>query len=119
MPAWSLGLEVVSHYLFKGARDWSRPFRVLVLGDEDLEQLSTLTKQLDAAQCPYEVLYAHQDQDFVDKAAARMAAAAEASGGAGRVDLRRLPEGPLDPAAWGVFDYIAVRSVGSCGAMTS
>ncbi|MGR3783009.1 MAG: class I SAM-dependent methyltransferase, partial [Albimonas sp.] len=47
----------IDHFLFRGRRDWSRPFRALVAGGGTGDGLVMLAQKLADAGCPAEIHY--------------------------------------------------------------
>lgn len=89
----------IDHFLFAGARDWSRPLRALVAGGGTGDGLIQLAQVLSTAGKPYEITYID-----MSVAARRVAEA--------RADVRGLrgisfvTGSLLDAAQYGPFDYI-------------
>ena len=50
-------LREIDHYLYAGARNWSRPFRVLFAGGGTGDALIMLAQQLKDEKCPAEITY--------------------------------------------------------------
>ncbi|HET7409780.1 MAG TPA: class I SAM-dependent methyltransferase [Paracoccaceae bacterium] len=88
----------IDHFLFRGRRDWSRPFRALVAGGGTGDGLVMLAQKLADIGCPAELTYLDLSAASRAVAEARMAA----RGLSARFvtgDLARAPE-------FGPFDYI-------------
>lgn len=94
-------LEEIDHYLFEGARDWSRPFRALVAGGGTGDATVMLAQQMADAGVPGEVVY-------LDRSAAARAMAEARVAARGLTNVRFVPGSLLDVAglAPGPFDYI-------------
>jgi len=89
----------LNHYLFAGARDFSRPFRALVAGGGTGDGLIMLAQQLADAGCPAEIVYLDLSEASRQVAEAR----AEVRG----LQSIRFFNGDLrDAASHGPFDYI-------------
>jgi SAM-dependent methyltransferase len=93
----------IDHYIFGGARDWSRPFRALVAGGGTGDGLIQLAQKLADARCPADITYVD-----MSTASRRIAEArAEARGLAIRFETGDLIEAaPRLAAEGGAFDYI-------------
>ena len=89
----------IDHFLFRGRRDWRRPFRALVAGGGTGDGLVMLAQRLADARCPAEIVYL--DLSRASRAIAeRRIAARGLEGVAFRTgDLREAP-------ALGPFDYV-------------
>jgi SAM-dependent methyltransferase len=89
----------IDHFLFGGARDWSKPFRALVAGGGTGDALVMMAQRLTDAGAPYELVYLDRSQ-----ASRRIAEARIAARGLGGV---RFHTGDLlDAAGLGPFDYV-------------
>jgi SAM-dependent methyltransferase len=89
----------IDHYVFAGARDWSRPFRALVAGGGTGDATIMLAQGLADRNCPAEIVYLD-----VSAASRRIA---EARAAERKLDNIRFVTGSLlDAAAHGSFDYI-------------
>jgi SAM-dependent methyltransferase len=64
----------IDHYVFAGARDWSRPFRALVAGGGTGDALVMLAQQLATAGCPADIVYVDLSSRSRAVAEARIAA---------------------------------------------
>jgi SAM-dependent methyltransferase len=89
----------IDHYLFGGARDWSRPFRALVAGGGTGDGTIMLAQQLADRGCPAEIVYLD-----LSEASRRIAEARAAKRKLGNVAFRT--GSLLEAAALGPFDYI-------------
>jgi SAM-dependent methyltransferase len=88
----------IDHFLFRGRRDWTQPFRALVAGGGTGDGLIMLAQKLADMRCPAEITYLDLSQ------ASRSVAEARAAARALRItfvtgDLLKAPE-------LGPFDYI-------------
>jgi len=89
----------IDHYIYAGARDWTRPFRALIAGGGTGDALIMLAQQLSDRGCPAEIHY-------LDLSAASRAIA-EARARVRRLDAIAFHTGSLlDAARCGTFDYI-------------
>lgn len=93
----------IDHYVFGGARDWSKPFRALVAGGGTGDGLIQLAQKLKDANCPADITY-------VDMSAASRRIA-EARAAARNLIIRfetadLLEAAPRLAAEGGAFDYI-------------
>ncbi len=89
----------IDHFLFSGARDWSRPLRVLVAGGGTGDGLIQLAQMMAQLQKPLEITY-------VDlSAAARRIAEARAEA-RGLTGIRFVTGSLMDAPDLGPFDYI-------------
>ncbi|MEO1686662.1 MAG: class I SAM-dependent methyltransferase, partial [Pseudomonadota bacterium] len=66
--------QEIDHFLFRGRRDWSRPFRALVAGGGTGDGLIMLAQLLADAGCPAEITYL--DLSEASRAVAQARAAA-------------------------------------------
>ena len=89
----------MDHYLFGGARDWSRPLRVLVAGGGTGDGLIQLAHYLQAAGKPHEITY-------VDLSEASRAVAEARARVRGLTAITFHTGSLLDAAEFGQFDYI-------------
>jgi SAM-dependent methyltransferase len=89
----------IDHYLFGGARDWSRPLRALVAGGGTGDALIQLAQVLTTAGRPYEITYLD-----LSEAARGVAEARAAARGLTGIDFRI--GSLLEAADLGPFDYI-------------
>lgn len=94
-------LEEIDHYLFAGARDWSRPFRALVAGGGTGDATVMLAQQLADSGVEAEVVY-------LDRSAAARAIAEARIRARGLANVRFLEGSLLEVAALapGPFDYV-------------
>ncbi|MFT4794302.1 MAG: SAM-dependent methyltransferase [Paracoccaceae bacterium] len=96
-------LREIDHFIFGGARDWSKPFRALVAGGGTGDGLIQLAQKLKDAGCPADITY-------VDMSAAsrRIAEARAAARGLTiKFDTADLIEAaPRLAVEGGAFDYI-------------
>ncbi|MEM9061222.1 MAG: class I SAM-dependent methyltransferase [Pseudomonadota bacterium] len=88
----------IDHYLFRGQRDWARPFRALVAGGGTGDGLIMLAQKLADIGCPAEVTYL--DMSEASRAVAQ--ARAQARG----LDIRFITGDLLTAPDHGPFDYI-------------
>lgn len=89
----------IDHYIHAGARDWTKPFRVLVAGGGTGDALIMLAQQLADRGCPAEIHY-------LDLSAASRAIA-EARARIRGLDSIEFHTGSLlDAGRYGAFDYI-------------
>jgi SAM-dependent methyltransferase len=89
----------IDHYLFAGARDWSKPFRALFAGGGTGDGTIMLAQGLADRSCPAEIVYLD-----VSTASRRIAEARALARGLGNI---RFETGSLfDAARFGIFDYI-------------
>ncbi|WP_425050533.1 class I SAM-dependent methyltransferase [Psychromarinibacter sp. S121] len=101
-PSWP---QEMDHWLWGGARDWSKPLKALVAGGGTGDGLIQLAQLLTSAGRPYEITY-------VDlSAAARKIAEARAQA-RGLTGIRFVTGSLLDAPDLGRFDYID-----SCGVL--
>jgi SAM-dependent methyltransferase len=89
----------VDHFLFGGARDWSRPFRALAAGGGTGDGTIQLAQGLADAGCPAEVVWLDRSRAARKVAEARAAAR-------GLTDVRFVSGDLRDAAALGPFDYV-------------
>ncbi len=89
----------IDHYVFAGARDWSKPFRALVAGGGTGDGLIMLAQQLADLGCPAEITY-------LDLSAASRAIAETRARIRGLDDIAFHTGSLLDAANYGTFDYI-------------
>ncbi len=94
-------LEEIDHYLFAGARDWSRPFRALVAGGGTGDATIMLAQQLADAGVPGEVVY-------LDRSAAARGIAEARVAARGLTNVRFVSGSLLEAAelAPGPYDYV-------------
>jgi len=92
----------IDHFLFRGRRDWSRPFRALIAGGGTGDGLVMLAQKLADAGCPAEIHYLDLSEASRDIARARM----EARGLRAVYEVRSLLDAPQIAAERGAFDYI-------------
>ena len=88
----------IGHFLFRGRRDWSRPFRALVAGGGTGDGLVMLAQKLADIGCPAEITYLDLSQASRAVAEARMAARG--------LSARFLTGDLLQTPELGPFDYI-------------
>lgn len=88
----------IDHFLFRGRRDWTRPFRALVAGGGTGDGLIMLAQKLADIGCPAEIVY-------IDLSEASRAVA-EARAAARGLDVRFLTGDLSQAPALGPFDYI-------------
>ncbi len=91
----------IDHFLFRGARDWSRPFKALVAGGGTGDGLIQLAQRLADARCPAEIVYLDMSEASRKVAEARAAARGLTSIRFVTGDLLSAPDLPEAP-----FDYI-------------
>ncbi|MBC7131842.1 MAG: class I SAM-dependent methyltransferase [Roseovarius sp.] len=89
----------VDHFVFEGARDWSRPLRVLVAGGGTGDGLIQLAQQLKDAGRVAEITY-------LDLSTASRKIAEERARVRGLAGIRFVTGSLLDAAEHGSFDYI-------------
>jgi SAM-dependent methyltransferase len=89
----------IDHFLFGGARDWTKPFRALVAGGGTGDALIQLAQVLTSAGCPYEITY-------VDLSSAARKIAEERARVRGLKGLTFRTGSLLDAPDLGLFDYI-------------
>jgi SAM-dependent methyltransferase len=89
----------IDHYLFRGRRDWSRPFRALVAGGGTGDGTIMLAQGLADRKCPAEIVYL--DLSTASRRTAEARAAAR-----GLANIRFETGSLLDAPALGRFDYI-------------
>jgi SAM-dependent methyltransferase len=89
----------IDHYLYAGARDWSRPFRALVAGGGTGDGTIMLAQHLADRGCPAEIHYLD-----LSEASRRIAEARAAQRKLTRIAFHT--GSLLDAAALGPFDYI-------------
>ncbi|SES99383.1 class I SAM-dependent methyltransferase [Oceanicella actignis] len=98
-------LVEVDHFLFRGGRDWSQPFRALVAGGGTGDGLILLAQRLRDAGCPARIVYLD-----LSRAAREVAEARAARRGLSDMirfetgDIARAPE--LAAEEGGAFDYV-------------
>ncbi len=92
----------IDHFLFRGRRDWSKPFRALVAGGGTGDALVMMAQKLADAGCPAEIHYVDLSEASRDIAMARM----EARGLRATCEVRSLLDAPQIAAERGAFDYI-------------
>ena len=88
----------IDHFLFRGRRDWSRPFRALVAGGGTGDGLVMLAQKLSEIGCPAELTYLDLSQASRAVAEARMAARG--------LSARFLTGDLLAAPGLGPFDYV-------------
>ncbi len=88
----------IDHFLFRGRRDWTRPFRALVAGGGTGDGLIMLAQKLADIGCPAEITYLDLSE------ASR--AVAEARAAARGLRVRFVTEDLLAAPELGPFDYI-------------
>ncbi|MFX0542575.1 class I SAM-dependent methyltransferase [Roseovarius sp. S4756] len=89
----------IDHFLFSGARDWSRPLRVLVAGGGTGDGLIQLAQMMAQMQRPCDITYV--DLSTASRRIAEARAEARGLGG-----IRFVTGSLLDAADLGRFDYI-------------
>lgn len=89
----------VDHFVFGGARDWSKPLRVLVAGGGTGDALIQLAQQMKDAERVAEITY-------LDLSTASRAIAEERARVRGLEGIRFVTGSLLEAADHGVFDYI-------------
>lgn len=89
----------IDHFLFRGRRDWSQPFRALVAGGGTGDGLIMLAQKLADIGCPAEITYL--DMSEASRAVAEARAAMR-----GLVSIRFVTGDLLAAAELGPFDYI-------------
>jgi len=89
----------IDHFLFRGARDWSQPFRALVAGGGTGDGLIMLAQKLAEIGCPAEITYL--DMSEASRAVAEARAAAR-----GLSSIRFVTGDLLEAPQYGTFDYI-------------
>ena len=89
----------VDHFVFEGARDWSKPLRVLVAGGGTGDALIQLAQQMQDAGRAAEITY-------LDLSTASRAIAEERARVRGLSGIRFVTCSLLEAADHGVFDYI-------------
>jgi SAM-dependent methyltransferase len=89
----------IDHFLFGGARDWSKPFRALVAGGGTGDALVMLAQLLARAGCPAEIVYLDLSKASRGIAEARIAAR-------GLSGVRFVTGDLLEAPSLGPFDYI-------------
>ena len=89
----------VDHFVFQGARDWSRPLRVLVAGGGTGDGLIQLAQQMTDAGRAAEITY-------LDLSTASRRIAEERARVRGLTGIRFVTGSLLDAAEYGAFDYI-------------
>ena len=89
----------IDHYLFAGARDWSKPFKVLVAGGGTGDGLIMLAQQLADRNCPADITYVD-----LSEASRKIAEARATRRGLSNITFKTgsLLSAPL----LGTFDYI-------------
>lgn len=95
----------IDHYLHSGARDWSKPFRVLVAGGGTGDALIMMAQQLADLGCPAEIHY-------LDLSAASRTIAEDRARVRGLAGIEFHTGSLLDADKLGEFDYID-----SCGVL--
>ncbi|MDJ0827679.1 MAG: class I SAM-dependent methyltransferase [Rhodobacter sp.] len=95
-PSWP---QEMDHWLWGGARDWSRPLRVLVAGGGTGDGLIQLAQAMTSAGRPYEITY-------VDLSAAARAVAEARAQVRGLGGIRFETGSLLEVGSLGAFDYI-------------
>jgi len=95
----------IDHFLFGGARDWSKPIRILVAGGGTGDGLIQMAQLLSTAGTPYEITY-------IDLSTASRAIAEERAKIRGLGNITFLTGSLLDAPNYGEFDYID-----SCGVL--
>ncbi len=93
------GRDEISHFLFGGARDWSKPFKVLIAGGGTGDGLIMLAQQLANVNCPAEITYVD-----LSKAAREIAEARAERRGLTSITFKT--GSLLDAGEDGPFDYI-------------
>ena len=88
----------IDHYLFRGRRDWSQPFRALVAGGGTGDGLIMLAQKLADIGCPAEITYLDMSEASREIAQAR----AKARG----LDIHFVTGDLLTAPDYGPFDYI-------------
>ena len=88
----------IDHFLFRGRRDWTRPFRALVAGGGTGDGLIMLAQRLADIGCPAEITYL--DLSRASRAVAEARAAARG------LRVRFLTGDLLQAPALGPFDYV-------------
>ncbi len=89
----------IDHFLFSGARDWSRPLRVLVAGGGTGDGLIQLAQMMTQMRRPHEITYV--DLSTASRRIAEARAKARGLGG-----IRFVTGSLLDAPDLGAFDYI-------------
>lgn len=89
----------IDHYLHAGARDWNRPFRVLVAGGGTGDALIMIAQQLADRGCPAEIHY-------LDLSTASRAIAEERARIRGLTSITFHTGSLLEAGDLGTFDYI-------------
>jgi SAM-dependent methyltransferase len=89
----------IDHYVFGGARDWSRPFRALVAGGGTGDALAMLAQRLTDAGAAHEIVY-------LDRSAASRAVAEKRIAARGLNGVSFVTGDLLDAPGMGPFDYI-------------
>lgn len=89
----------IDHFLFAGARDWSKPLRVLVAGGGTGDALIQLAQVLTTAGRPYDITY-------VDLSRAARGIAEKRAAARGLGNIRFETGSLLDAPKMGKFDYI-------------
>ncbi|WP_281966758.1 class I SAM-dependent methyltransferase [Roseovarius nanhaiticus] len=89
----------IDHFLFSGARDWSRPLRVLVAGGGTGDGLIQLAQMMAQMQRPCEITY-------VDLSTASRRIAEARAKARGLSGIRFVTGSLMDAADLGAFDYI-------------
>jgi len=89
----------IDHFVFRGRRDWLRPFRALVAGGGTGDAAIMLAQSLSDLGCPAEIIYL--DLSTASRAVAEARAAAR-----GLTSIRFLTGDLLEAPGLGPFDYI-------------
>jgi len=106
----------LNHYLYAGARDFSRPFRALVAGGGTGDGLIMLAQHLKDRRCPAEVVYL--DLSVASRAIAEQRAKVRGLGNiqfitGSLLDLPKLAAGPFDYIdCCGVLHHLADPAAG-------
>lgn len=88
----------IDHFVFRGRRDWSKPFRALIAGGGTGDALVMLAQKLADAEVPAEITYLDLSEASRAVAEARMARRG--------LEARFLTGSLVDAPAHGPFDYI-------------
>ncbi len=89
----------IDHFVYRGARDWRRPFRALVAGGGTGDALVMMAQLLTTAGAPFEITYL--DRSAASRAVAERRIAARGLGG-----VRFVTGDLLDAPDMGPFDYV-------------
>jgi SAM-dependent methyltransferase len=89
----------IDHFLFAGARDWSKPLKALIAGGGTGDALIQLAQVLTTARRPYEITYVDMSEAARKVAEARAAAR-------GLTGIKFVTGSLLDAKKLGRFDYI-------------